>query len=119
MAFGFSLENIFLPFLFIIAPFLSLIIPVSLLFGTMLAFLRLSGDGEYTVLLSAGMGLKRMVLPVLSVATITFAITFVASTSLEAWGRRELDRFVFRKTKTVVGLDIGSSAVNPVRGAFS
>ncbi len=102
MAFGFSLENIVLPFLFIIAPFLSLIIPVSLLFGTMIGFMRLSADNEFTVLLSSGMSLKRIFLPTLLVALFTFLITFLASISLEAWGRREFDRFVFRKTKTEI-----------------
>lgn len=102
MAFGFSFENIVLPFLFIIAPFLSLIIPVSLLFGTMIAFMRLSADNEFTVLLSSGMSLKRIFLPTCFVALLTFLITFLASISLEAWGRREFDRFVFRKTKTEI-----------------
>ena len=102
MAFGFSWENILLPFLFIIAPFLSLMIPVSFLFGTMLAFMRLSADNEYTVLLSSGMSLRRAVGPIFFVASVIFLAALVASTSLEAWGRREFDRFLFRKTKTEI-----------------
>ena len=102
MAFGFSLENILLPFLFIIAPFLSLMIPVSYLLGTMIAFMRLSADNEYAVLLSAGMNLRQIFLPTLYLSVIIFFMAFFASTSLESWGRREFDHFLFRKTKTEI-----------------
>lgn len=102
MAFGLSLENILLPFLFIIAPFLSLMIPVSFLFGTMLAFMRLSADNEYAVLLSAGMNLRRAITPIFHLSIVVFVMALFASTTLEAWGRREFDRFLFRKTKTEI-----------------
>lgn len=102
MAFGFSLENLLLPFLFIIAPFLSLMIPVSYLFGTMIAFMRLSADNEYAVLLSAGMSLRRAMAPVFFLSLAVFVSAIFASTTLEAWGRREFDRFLFRKTKTEI-----------------
>ncbi len=102
MAFGLSLENILLPFLFIVAPFLSLMIPVSYLFGTMIAFMRLSADNEYAVLLSAGMNLRRVMIPVLYLSIGVFSLAFFASTSLEAWGRREFEQFLFQKTKTEI-----------------
>jgi lipopolysaccharide export LptBFGC system permease protein LptF len=102
MAFGISLENILLPFLFIVAPFLTLMIPVSYLLGTMIAFTRLSADNEYAVLLSAGMNLRRIIAPVLLLSLAVFSMAFFASTSLEAWGRREFDQFLFRKTKTEI-----------------
>lgn len=77
-------------------------IPVSYLFGTMIAFTRLSADNEYAVLLSAGMNLKRTLTPVFYLSCGVFLMALYASTSLEAWGRREFDRFLFRKTKTEV-----------------
>ncbi|MBI2602572.1 MAG: LptF/LptG family permease [Deltaproteobacteria bacterium] len=102
VAFGLSFENLFLPFLFIIAPFLSVIIPISLLFALLISFLRLSMDGEYTALLSSGYSLRRILFPVFLVSLGAFVFAGVASMSLEAWGRREFERFVFRKTKTEI-----------------
>lgn len=102
MAFGFSLENILLPFLFIVAPFLSLMIPISYLFGTMLAFMRLSADNEYAALLSAGINLRQNLVPIFYFSAIVFFFTAFASTSLESWGKRQFEEFLFRKTKTEI-----------------
>lgn len=64
--------------------------------------MRLSADNEYAVLLSAGMNLRRAVTPVLQLSFVVFIMALFASTTLEAWGRREFDRFLFRKTKTEI-----------------
>ena len=36
VTFGLSLENVFLPFLFILMPFVSIIVPIALLFAVLL-----------------------------------------------------------------------------------
>lgn len=55
--------------------FLSLTIPMSTLLAVLLAFLRLSGDNEITVLKSAGMGLYQMLPPVLLFCLWAYLIT--------------------------------------------
>lgn len=99
VAFGFSLENILLPFLFIVLPFLSFTIPMSFLFAVVLAFSRMSSDGEYTALLAAGYSLSKAARPVMAMAFGLFIIGALCASYLEPWGRRELVSFYHRKAQ--------------------
>ena len=100
VAFGLTLENIFLPFLYIIVPFLPVIMPMAIAFGMMVTFARLSSDGEHTALLAAGYPLRRMVMPILLLASTVYLATTFCALNLEAWGRREFVQFIYRKTQT-------------------
>jgi lipopolysaccharide export system permease protein len=100
--FGFSFENILLPFLFIILPFLSFTIPMAFLFAVMISFSRLSADGEYTGLLAAGFSLARASRPILLVAAILYVVAACCGLYLEPWGRRELLNFYQRKAQTEI-----------------
>ncbi len=100
VTFGLSLENLFLPFLYIILPFLSTTIPIAYLFAVLLTFARLSADGEYAALLANGYSLKRCTKPVLLVGAILYGCATMCAVNLEAWGRRELVQFLYRKTQT-------------------
>jgi lipopolysaccharide export system permease protein len=102
VAFGVSLENILLPFLYIIVPFLSFNIPISYLAAVMLAFSRFSNDGEYAAMLASGFSLKRAAKPVFIIAIILYVIACFCAVYGEAWGRKELVSFYFRKTQTEV-----------------
>jgi lipopolysaccharide export system permease protein len=99
IAFGFSLENVLLPFLFIVLPFLSFTIPMAMLFAVLLAFSRMSSDGEYTALLAAGFSLSKAARPVMMMAGLLFVIGAFFAANLEPWGRRELVSFYHRKTQ--------------------
>lgn len=99
ITFGLSIENILLPFIYIILPFLTFIIPISYFFAVLVTFSRLSADGEYTALLSAGHSLKKILMPVLLLGTILYGIGAVSSMHFEAWGRRELVNFFYEKTQ--------------------
>jgi lipopolysaccharide export system permease protein len=100
VTFGLSLENVFLPFLFIILPFLSLAIPMANLFAVVLTYGRLSADGEYAALLAAGYSLARSAVPVMLIAVLLYGAGAASAMYLEAWGRRELIQFLYRKTQT-------------------
>lgn len=100
VAFGISLENVFLPFLYTILPFLSLTIPMGYLFAVVLSFGRLSADGEYPALLAAGFPLRRAAIPVMLVAVFLYGVAAASALHLEAWGRREMVQFLYRKTQT-------------------
>lgn len=100
VAFGLTLENILLPFLFIILPFLSFTIPMAYLFAVLLAFSRLSADGEFTALLAAGYSLARAAKPVLIVGAVLYVIAASCGVWLESWGRREMVEFYHRKAQT-------------------
>lgn len=102
VAFGVSLENILLPFLYMIVPFLSFNIPISYLAAVMLAFSRFSNDGEYAAMLASGFSLKRAAKSVLIIAGILYIVACFCAVYGEAWGRKELVNFYFRKTQTEV-----------------
>lgn len=100
LAFGLSLENVFLPFLFIILPFLSIAIPIAYLFAVVLTFARLSADGEYAALLASGYSLRRAGVPVMLLAAALYGVAATSAMYFEAWGRREFTQFFYRKTQT-------------------
>ncbi len=100
VTFGLSLENVFLPFLYILLPFVQLTIPMAYLFAVMLTFGRLSADGEYPGLLAAGYSLSRAAVPTLLIGVLLYAFAAVCALNLEAWGRREMVQFLYRKTQT-------------------
>lgn len=100
VTFGLSLENIFLPFLYIVLPFVQITIPIAFLVAVMLTFGRLSADGEYPGLLAAGYSLARAAVPTLIVGVALYGIGVFCALNLEAWGRREMVQFVYRKTQT-------------------
>lgn len=102
VTFGLTLENILLPFLYIIVPFLPVIIPISFLFGVMIAFSRLSHDGELTALMAAGMSPGRACLPLALLTVLLYGVTTQCAVHLEAWGRREFVQFIYRKTQTEI-----------------
>lgn len=65
----FKLLGLSVPFL------LSMTIPMSTLLAVLLAFLRLSGDSEITVLKSAGIGLYKLLPPVILFCLWTYMLT--------------------------------------------
>ncbi len=98
--FGISLENVLLPFLFIILPFLTFTIPMSYMFAVMVGFSRLSSDGEYSALLASGYSLGRAAIPILAVGGLLYGVGVYCAANLEPWGRRELVNFYHRKAQT-------------------
>lgn len=102
VAFGLSPENILLPFLYIIIPFMSFNIPIAYLGAVMIAFGRLSADGEYAAMLASGFPLQKSVKPVMIIAVILYAAAAACSVYGEPWGRAQLEKFYYEKTQTEV-----------------
>ena len=100
VSFGVTIENIVLPFLYILLPFLSLTIPMAFLAGVILTFSRLSADGEFTAMQASGYSLRKAAIPVLLIASMAYGVSSTCGLYLEAWGRRELVAFLYRKTQT-------------------
>ena len=100
VTFGLTVENILLPFLFIMLPFLAFTIPIALMFAVLLAFSRFSADGEYTAMLASGYSLSRAAVPVLLIAALLYGVAAYCAMNFEPWGRRETIEFYHRKTQT-------------------
>ncbi|MCX6124180.1 MAG: LptF/LptG family permease, partial [Proteobacteria bacterium] len=102
VAFGLSPENILLPFLYIILPFMSFNIPIAYLGAVMISFGRLSSDGEYAAMLATGFPLKKSARPVFLIAVVLYVAAAACSVYGEPWGRKQLERFFYEKTQTEV-----------------
>lgn len=102
IAFGLSLENLFMPLIYTVLPFVPFNIPIAFLFAVMITFGRLSADGEFSGFLACGYSLRRASQPVAVLALVLLAFGVLAGSYLEPWGRRELARFVYDKTKNEV-----------------
>lgn len=100
VTFGITLENILLPFLFIMMPFLAFTIPIAFMFAVLLSFGRLSSDGEFTAMLASGYSLRKAVVPVMIISSVLYAIAVGCAMYFEPWGRRETVSFYHRKTQT-------------------
>ncbi|MBF0441101.1 MAG: LptF/LptG family permease [Oligoflexales bacterium] len=100
VTFGLTLENILLPFLFIVMPFLAFTIPIAYLFAVFISFSRLSADGEFIAMLASGYSLKKSSVPVLIIGFFLFLLGSYCSLTFEPWGRRETLEFFHRKTQT-------------------
>lgn len=100
VTFGLTLENIILPFVFLMVPFLTFTIPMAYMFAVLLSFSRMSADGEFTGMLSAGYSLKRAAFPVLLIGGALYATTTYCALYLEPWGHREWLAFTKRKAET-------------------
>jgi lipopolysaccharide export LptBFGC system permease protein LptF len=102
IGFGLSVENILLPFLYIILPFMSFNIPIAYLGAVMGSFGRLSSDGEYAAMLATGYPLKQSAKPVFMMAVILYVTAAMCSVYGEPWGRKQLEKFFYEKTQTEV-----------------
>lgn len=100
MTFGLTLENVMMPFLFIMVPFLTFTIPIAYMFAVLLSFSRISADGEFTGMLAAGFSLRRAAIPVLLVGSVLYAIGAYTALYFEPWGNRERVSFYKRKAET-------------------
>jgi LPS export ABC transporter permease LptF len=98
-AFGLSIENFFVPFVLMIFPYLSLLIPIAFLFSIVLVFSRMSLENEIVTMLSCGHSLSKVIKPVLLIAVLLYAFSMVCSLFLESWGRKELKKFIYDRAQ--------------------
>ncbi len=73
---------------------------MAFLFAVLIAFSRLSSDGEFSALLAAGYSLSRAAVPVMILATTLYGIGAGCALYLEPWGRREFVNFYQRKAQS-------------------
>ena len=100
VTFGLTPENLLLPFLFILVPFLAFTIPMAWMFAVLLTFSRISADGEYAAMLASGYSLRRACVAPLMGAVVLYFIAAFCALNFEPWGRRETVQFYHRKTQT-------------------
>lgn len=109
---GVKLSHILMLLLYISPSFLIFTIPMAFLLGTLLAFGRLSQDGEITALKASGISLYQLYLPVLLFSIGTYLLTsFLVFYGLP-WGNRGFKSTLFLIAQSKADVEIKERVFN-------
>lgn len=86
--------------------YMGLALPIGLLLGTLLAFRKISLSSEYDAITSAGMGLSRMVRPVLALSLVLMVVNSVLVGWVQPYGRYAYRSLVFDLRSGALGASI-------------
>ncbi|MCK4485508.1 MAG: LPS export ABC transporter permease LptF [Desulfobacterales bacterium] len=100
-----SVSSVLLMLICSIPSFLVFVLPMSIMMGVLLAFLRLSNDNEITALKSAGLSIFRLLFPVFVFCLIGCLVTGFMSIYGSPWGRLSFKALLFEAAKS--NIDIG------------
>ena len=100
-----SLSSVLLMLICSIPSFMVFVVPMSVMMGVLLGFLRLSNDNEIIALKSAGFGIYRLLTPVFVFCLIGFLVTGFMSIYGSPWGRLSFKALLFETVKS--NIDIG------------
>lgn len=84
----------------ILAAFMPVILPVSFLLATLVAFGRLSADSEVVAFKAIGLSLYKLYVPVAIFSLIVSATVSYFTFSFIPWGEREMRRILFKMAST-------------------
>ncbi len=100
-----SLSSVLLMLICSIPSFMVFVVPMSVMMGVLLGFLRLSNDNEIIAMKSAGVGIYRLLSPVFVFCLIGFLVTGFMSIYGSPWGRLSFKELLFETVKS--NIDIG------------
>lgn len=100
--------------------FLTLVLPLALFAGLMLAIARMYADSEMAVLASVGLGAQRLWRPVFLVALPVVLVVALASLWLAPWSARKAKQLidVANRSFLIAGLEPGRFVEIPGRGGI-
>jgi lipopolysaccharide export system permease protein len=87
---GFTGADVLAVFACVFSMLAAYVVPVAFLFGTLVAFGRLSADSEVTAMRACGLGVRSLLAPVLALGLLASALTAVLVADVEPRARREL-----------------------------
>jgi lipopolysaccharide export system permease protein len=103
--YGVSVSSVLLMLICSIPSFLVFVIPMSIMMGVLLAFLRFSNDNEIIALKSAGLSIFRLLSPVFVFSLIGWLVTGFMCIYGSPWGSLSLKALVLETAKS--NIDIG------------
>ena len=98
-SFGLSIDTLLVPLFFMIIPYLSLLLPIALLFSLTLVFSRMSSENEIVILMTCGYNLVNIFRSILFFSIFCFVLSLCSSCYLESWGRKKIKRFIHNKAQ--------------------
>ncbi|MCF6178825.1 MAG: LptF/LptG family permease, partial [Geopsychrobacter sp.] len=109
---GVPLFSIFKLFSYLLPTFLSITIPLSFLLGILLAFGRLSSDGEFIALKSTGISLYTLLIPILSFSLVCVLITAGLTLFGEPFGKAAFRDQIFTMASNRASIGIQGGVFN-------
>jgi lipopolysaccharide export system permease protein len=102
---GVSVSSVLFLLAYLIPSFLVFVVPMSVMMGVLLAFLRLSNDNEVAALRAGGFSIYRLLPPVFVFCFIGSLITGFVCIYGSPWGRLSFKALLFETAKS--NIDIG------------
>jgi lipopolysaccharide export system permease protein len=87
---------------YVVPSFLEVALPMAALLGVVVAFARMSSDGEMLALRGAGLSLWQLSRPAVAVGVVAAATTLVVAGWVRPWAAREIGETVYDIAKTRV-----------------
>jgi lipopolysaccharide export system permease protein len=109
---GVSVSSVLLMLICSIPSFLVFIVPMSIMMGVLLAFLRLSSDNEITALKSAGLSVYMLLSPVLVFCLIGCLVTGFMCVYGSPWGKLSFKALLFEAAKSNINIGLKERTFN-------
>ena len=103
--YGVSLLSVLFMLICFIPSFLVFVVPMSIMMGVLLAFLRLASDNEVIALKAGGLSVYQLLPPVFAFCLIGSLVTGFMCIYGSPWGRLSLEALLFETAKS--NIDIG------------
>jgi len=105
-------------FIILILPtFWALVFPMATLLGILLGFLRLSRDSEILALFACGVGIRKLIIPVIAVSITAWALSFFLSASVIPKAKSASISFIRELTERILTRGIpGKAFLSPMPG---
>ena len=106
---GVALTDVLRLLVYILPSFFAITVPMAVLVAVLIAFGRLSSDSEITALKANGVGLVRLLPPVMGFCFAGFLVTLLIMLVLLPWGNQSFKTLMYRivKSRAMVGIQAG------------
>ena len=119
LEFGVGAADFFRLVCYLLPPLLELVVPLAVLVGVTLAFSRMTSDGEVMALKACGVGVYRLLPPVLAAALVAGLATAWVATDLVPAGERASKQLLFHLARERFARSLQPRTFNQVSGDFA
>jgi len=99
-------------FLLLLPKFIEIALPMSLLIGTIIGIGRISADSELLVIRGIGLSLKKLSIPIVTIAVFFTILTLSITLWLRPWSSYKLGLALFEMAKTQASSTINAGVFN-------
>jgi len=104
--YGVGLSSVMLMLTYFIPSFLVFIVPMSIMMGVLIAFLRLSHDNEVIALKASGFSVYRLLPPAFVFCLVGFVLTALMTVYGAPWGKVASKDLLFETAKSNISLGL-------------